>query len=580
MTHETPRRALMPKKSGGPSQARRLWLITLAALLVLGLAYSMMRVLKDNGSAAQSPGPSGSVTPSCAGSSQVVVDPSWAPALTAASDAYKATASDGCPAIAITATPDETVLAKGLGNAQAWVPEDPSVAGANAQLAQAQTTVVASSPLVLVAQQQVQTALGSRTLSGTTLAALASGSKTWNDVVAKNWGPLRLVLPNPATNVAGAVGFQTIALTVAGGGTPTTDLTAIQSHLQQMAQVQYKVAQTVNTPAEVLQHLAAVASDDTGRGAAGPRVGVTTQYALLASNQKPKTLAATPLAGGGAGVQLAVVNPGADKQVAGFVTWLKSDAGQKALAAAGLTTATAKPSAAALAAVALPASLPMSVSPNAASTLAQARQMYQGFSVRMATTTVLDASGSMGNKLPGSNLRKIDLVAQASAGTWSQWPDGSASALFTFNTNSAGDARIKLLVPWIVAGQPGSAATMQRYASQLGGIPVGGGTPLYQAIWTGYTYALQHYQKGKLNQVIVVTDGYDQDAKENITLPQLMAKLKAADRTRPIKMRYVALGPSADYATLEAIARKTGGTAAWATDPNNLPQVMQQIMAS
>lgn len=567
-TPVVPRHAL-PSETPPPRRGLRAGLIGgLAVLLAAGGGYWWWH---DHRSASAN---------ACANAPTLAVSPTLTSAFEQLTSNYADTQNKSCAPIKLVS--DESVItSQSVGSAQGWVPEDVSEVAAVGGLDHASSTVVASSPVVLVYAKQVQDALDAKktSLTGSTLTDLLTAKKTWADLGQK-WGPLRLVVPDPGTSVVGVTGFGALASLVAGNGTPTTDQAVFTKNGANLAQIQYHVVQTTKLPTEVPANLAAKASDDTGQGPAGPRVGLTSEYALLSTKPTADSLRAIPLLGGASGVQIPIVNAASDPVISDFTAWLTSDAGQAKVAALGLRTKDHAPDAAMLGTVQLPDKLPVAAQPNTASGVEQMRRLWTTFSRRLAITTMIDASGSMADPIPGSSVRKIDLVTQASASSWQQWPAGTTSAMFTFNADNFLTPHINLVVPQFTTGSGEAAKKVQQYGEKLGQLPVGGGTPLYQAIWTGYQFALSNYHADKANVVVVVTDGRDEDATENVNLYYLTKRLQEADKSKPIQMMYVALGPDADYPTLNKLAQETGGKAAWAKDAASLPTVMQQIMGA
>ena len=87
----------------------------------------------------------------------------------------------------------------------------------------------------------------------------------------------------------------------------------------------------------------------------------------------------------------------------------------------------------------------------------------------------------------------------------------------------------------------------------------GGGTGLYDTTLAAFRVASAHYAYGRLNAVLIVTDGRNEDAG-SISLNALLATLKRDfDGVRPVRIITVAYGADADTATLKRIADVTGG---------------------
>src|SRR5207244_449686 len=86
------------------------------------------------------------------------------------------------------------------------------------------------------------------------------------------------------------------------------------------------------------------------------------------------------------------------------------------------------------------------------------------------------------------------------------------------------------------------------------------GTGLYDTILAAYRSATQSYQAGVANQVVIFTDGRNQDDAVSITAAQLTAGLtKAADPKRPVELTVVAFGAAADAEGLQKVVGPVGG---------------------
>ncbi|MGZ4626315.1 MAG: VWA domain-containing protein, partial [Kineosporiaceae bacterium] len=69
------------------------------------------------------------------------------------------------------------------------------------------------------------------------------------------------------------------------------------------------------------------------------------------------------------------------------------------------------------------------------------------------------------------------------------------------------------------------------------------GTGLYDTILAAYKAARDAYTAGRSNQVMVFTDGINEDDSDSITLPELARQLvKAQDPRRPVQLSLVAFG--------------------------------------
>jgi hypothetical protein len=109
----------------------------------------------------------------------------------------------------------------------------------------------------------------------------------------------------------------------------------------------------------------------------------------------------------------------------------------------------------------------------------------------------------------------------------------------------------------------------------------GGATGLYDTTLAAYKEARSTYVKGKLDALVILTDGSDQD-ENGISRSGLIAQLKELrDPERPVPVIAIAVGPDADRDEVAEIARITGGDGYEVSDPAEIQAViLQAIMAA
>lgn len=528
---------------------------------------------KESASSSSSASAAASSATTCANSTRLAVDPAWSQAVTAAVKSWSTSQKQDCSLVQVDERSSSEVAQQGLGNDTGWVPEDGSwVSQAkDSTLAKSTTTSVGSSPFVLALPTAAADALKTP-LNGSTLTQLVTTQKTWADFGHKEWGRFKLTLPDVGKTAAGAAGYAALVGEVGQGAQPQVNYLSSDATEQAIARIQQRVVATV--PAEKVDAaaLAAHSEDANGYTTAGPRAGLTTTYQLL---QHPGGLKATPVLDG-AGLTMQLANPSNNQTLKSFASWLGTQEGQKALAAQGVSTATQQPDAAKLKAVGL--SSTSAVKPNDAQTLSTYRQVYAGYAKRSSLMLVLDTSGSMGGRLP-NGMRKIDILLQEITSSWDVWPNGMSNGLMIFNAKNGSNAvNIQTIVPLQPDTTVAWQKTQQQLKPMLGAVPVGGGTPLYEAIVDGWKYNTEHYQAGKENDLIVITDGSNQDSNSKVTVQQTITALSAKDPSKPIKAYFVGLGPSADMSALQQIATGTGQTALKVSDPTQLVASIEKYL--
>ncbi|MFT4234964.1 MAG: substrate-binding and VWA domain-containing protein [Microbacterium sp.] len=106
------------------------------------------------------------------------------------------------------------------------------------------------------------------------------------------------------------------------------------------------------------------------------------------------------------------------------------------------------------------------------------------------------------------------------------------------------------------------------------------GTPLYDALWTAYQTMRDRAQIGRINAIVVLSDGEDADSE--MSIDSLIAKL-SQDVTEggdaaPVRIFPIAYGEEADKSALQRIADATGGQLFDASDPDRIDLVFSSVI--
>jgi Bacterial extracellular solute-binding protein/von Willebrand factor type A domain len=172
----------------------------------------------------------------------------------------------------------------------------------------------------------------------------------------------------------------------------------------------------------------------------------------------------------------------------------------------------------------------------------------------------LDASGSMAGTLPGSSTTKSGLAKQALSAVVSSIAPDSDMGLWTFTASRKRDYHV--LVPLGPAdGRIGKLSRRQALQSAIDTVrPVpNGGTGLYDTTLAAFRAASHNYAYGRLNAVMVTTDGRNEDPG-SLSLNLLLNDLRREfDGIKPVRIITVAYGGDADTGVLKRIADVTGG---------------------
>jgi hypothetical protein len=190
---------------------------------------------------------------------------------------------------------------------------------------------------------------------------------------------------------------------------------------------------------------------------------------------------------------------------------------------------------------------------------------------------LVDVSGSMLEPVPtaGGATREQVLVKAATEGA-KLFDDSWVVGLWIFSTNMDGSKPYReLLQLGPLAGQRG------RLLGSLASIQpkVNGDTGLYDSVLAAYRTLQKDWDPGKVNSVIVMTDGQN-DNPGGLTLDQLITELKKSMNPRqPVEVVAVGIGDKVSRAELTRITETTGGGVFISTDPSKIGDIFLQAIA-
>jgi hypothetical protein len=170
---------------------------------------------------------------------------------------------------------------------------------------------------------------------------------------------------------------------------------------------------------------------------------------------------------------------------------------------------------------------------------------------------VVDVSGSMGEPAPGSDVPLISLVRDGVRTVGTLLPAGSQLGLWAFGSQLAPPSDHVTLLPMAPltgAHRRALTAALARLRAQ------DTGTGLYDTTLDAYRAAQATYRPGVPNQVIVFTDGRNEDDPGSLTARQLADRLRAAaDPRRPVELAVVTFGSLPEVELLTSVLAPVGG---------------------
>jgi Ca-activated chloride channel family protein len=201
-------------------------------------------------------------------------------------------------------------------------------------------------------------------------------------------------------------------------------------------------------------------------------------------------------------------------------------------------------------------------------------------------TLVLDVSGSMGDPADPKNSSagsKLDLAKQAirdAVGLFS--PDDNISfVIFSTGLGPQQNQKVFEVVP------PGRVADVgERLRAAVEGLSPVNDTPLYDVTKQTYQTAVEKFDPTRINAVVLLTDGKNDDGNpddDQKQLQDLLSSLRSGNEgqaSHAVRVFPIAYGADADADTLKAIAEASSSAVYSAKDPSTISQVLTAVISN
>ncbi len=192
---------------------------------------------------------------------------------------------------------------------------------------------------------------------------------------------------------------------------------------------------------------------------------------------------------------------------------------------------------------------------------------------------VIDVSGSMGEKASDSGDTKLDLAKQAAIDALGQFKGDDLVGLRIFSTGISGKPPTEYadLVP---IGP--ISAQRENIANRIRSLVPTQGTPLYTVAGASYTNLRDTYDDKRINAVVLLTDGRNEDPRNN-DLDALLNTLRAGSEgqaSQPVRIFPIAYGKDADLNVLRRIAEATNAAAYDASNPTTINKVFTNVVSN
>jgi hypothetical protein len=217
-----------------------------------------------------------------------------------------------------------------------------------------------------------------------------------------------------------------------------------------------------------------------------------------------------------------------------------------------------------------------------ASSVAQVMQAWTKLSLSIRMLSIIDISGSMADKVPGTNVTRMQATAQTAQGGLQLMTDDTELGQWVFSTNLVGKQPWKEIVPIGPLGDRIGSQTRRQVI--LGGlakakpIPTGN-TGLYTTILAAYKKLKVTYKPDMINSMLLLTDGKNDDPS-GLTLPKLLTALrKQYDPKHPVQVIMIGFGKGVDRNELDKVAQATDGAVYIANTPAEIQKIFLQAMS-
>ncbi|SED47016.1 Mg-chelatase subunit ChlD [Amycolatopsis tolypomycina] len=204
-------------------------------------------------------------------------------------------------------------------------------------------------------------------------------------------------------------------------------------------------------------------------------------------------------------------------------------------------------------------------------------QAWAGANLSARVQVLLDVSGSMAATVPGTGRSRMALTLEAATQGLGLFKQTTEIGLWLFSTKLDGTKDYKELLPMRSISEQlaaGAVATLQAVKPKAGGA-----TGLYDSILAAYQNARQSWQLGRINVVVVLTDGRNED-DDSIGLPGLLTELgRLQDPRKPLPVIGIGIGPDIDSSELKQISAATGGESFTTPDPRKISDVFYQALS-
>ncbi|MBM7771659.1 ABC-type molybdate transport system substrate-binding protein [Actinokineospora baliensis] len=207
----------------------------------------------------------------------------------------------------------------------------------------------------------------------------------------------------------------------------------------------------------------------------------------------------------------------------------------------------------------------------------QLLNQWAGVNLSSRMQVLLDVSGSMAEPVPGTGADRMAVTVKAAELGIGLFRPTTKFGMWLFSTNLDGSKDYRELLPVLPVAEQLNTGALEKLRSVKA--IKGGATGLYDSVLAAYQSARENWEPGRINLVVVLTDGKNEDP-DGISRSQLLEELaKLQDPRRPLQLIGIGIGPDADLKELEAITGPTGGQAFVTPDPTKIGAIFYKALS-
>lgn len=218
--------------------------------------------------------------------------------------------------------------------------------------------------------------------------------------------------------------------------------------------------------------------------------------------------------------------------------------------------------------------------PPSVSVTTAATQQWEQIRKPSSVLVLIDVSGSMstgtGVNMDGRDMSRMDLAVYSAQQTLGHFRPTDELGVWAFTTGVE-----SAIGPNVVEVRPLGplASGRERLSEELGRLTPLNDTPLFDSVATAYEYMLERAEAGRINAIIVLSDGEDTASFiKTDELKRLLQNNSEGTVDAPVRVFPIIYGDAAPADVLQEIAEASGGQVFNASDPRRLAQVFQSVV--